>query len=212
MATPREDMYKKSAEQLVAALRRRRFGAQFCATAQEAKEAVLALIPEGASVGWGGSETVNALGVKQVLREKGQPLFDRDSAPTRDAQLEAMYASQLADVFLMSSNAITEDGCLVNVDGLGNRVSALIFGPKKVIVVAGMNKVTADLESAISRVRHYAAPMNAQRFPGESPCRRTGRCADCVSPDCICTNLVVTRLSRVEGRIHVILVGEDLGM
>lgn len=205
-------MYKKSAEQLVAALRRRRFGAQFCATAQEAKEAVLALIPEGASVGWGGSETVNALGVKQVLREKGQPLFDRDSAPTRDAQLEAMYASQLADVFLMSSNAITEDGCLVNVDGLGNRVSALIFGPKKVIVVAGMNKVTADLESAISRVRHYAAPMNAQRFPGESPCRRTGRCADCVSPDCICTNLVVTRLSRVEGRIHVILVGEDLGM
>ena len=205
-------MYKKSAEQLVAALRRRRFGAQFCATVQAAKEAVLALIPEGASVGWGGSETVNALGVKQVLREKGQPLFDRDSAPTRDAQLEAMYASQLADVFLMSSNAITEDGCLVNVDGLGNRVSALIFGPKKVIVVAGMNKVTADLESAISRVRHYAAPMNAQRFPGESPCRRTGRCADCVSPDCICTNLVVTRLSRVEERIHVILVGEDLGM
>lgn len=212
MATPREDMYKKSAEQLVAALRRRRFGAQFCATAQEAKEAVLALIPEGASVGWGGSETVNALGVKQALREKGQPLFDRDSAPTREAQVEAMYASQLADVFLMSSNAITEDGCLVNVDGLGNRVSALIFGPKKVIVVAGMNKVTADLESAISRVRHYAAPMNAQRFPGESPCRRTGRCADCVSPDCICTNLVVTRLSRVEERIHVILVGEDLGM
>ncbi|MBR2081260.1 MAG: lactate utilization protein [Oscillospiraceae bacterium] len=212
MATPREDMYKKSAEQLVAALRRRRFGAQFCATAQEAKEAVLALIPEGASVGWGGSETVNALGVKQTLREKGQPLFDRDSAPTREAQVEAMYASQLADVFLMSSNAITEDGCLVNVDGLGNRVSALIFGPKKVIVVAGMNKVTADLESAISRVRHYAAPMNAQRFPGESPCRRTGRCADCVSPDCICTNLVVTRLSRVEERIHVILVGEDLGM
>ncbi len=205
-------MYKKSAEQLVAALRRRRFGAQFCATAQEAKEAVLALIPEGASVGWGGSETVNALGVKQTLREKGQPLFDRDSAPTREAQVEAMYASQLADVFLMSSNAITEDGCLVNVDGLGNRVSALIFGPKKVIVVAGMNKVTADLESAISRVRHYAAPMNAQRFPGESPCRRTGRCADCVSPDCICTNLVVTRLSRVEERIHVILVGEDLGM
>ncbi|MBQ3071960.1 MAG: lactate utilization protein [Oscillospiraceae bacterium] len=212
MATPREDMYKKSAEQLVAALRRRRFGAQFCATAQEAKEAVLALIPEGASVGWGGSETVDALGVKQTLREKGQPLFDRDSAPTREAQVEAMYASQLADVFLMSSNAITEDGCLVNVDGLGNRVSALIFGPKKVIVVAGMNKVTADLESAISRVRHYAAPMNAQRFPGESPCRRTGRCADCVSPDCICTNLVVTRLSRVEERIHVILVGEDLGM
>ncbi|MBR2896777.1 MAG: lactate utilization protein [Oscillospiraceae bacterium] len=212
MATPREDMYKKSAEQLVAALRRRRFGAQFCATVQEAKEAVLALIPEGASVGWGGSETVNALGVKQTLREKGQPLFDRDSAPTRDAQLEAMYASQLADVFLMSSNAITEDGCLVNVDGLGNRVSALIFGPKKVIVVAGMNKVTADLESAISRVRHYAAPMNAQRFPGESPCRRTGRCADCVSPDCICTNLVVTRLSRVEERTHVILVGEDMGM
>ena len=205
-------MYKKSAEQLVAALRRRRFGAQFCATVQEAKEAVLALIPEGASVGWGGSETVNALGVKQTLREKGQPLFDRDSAPTREAQVEAMYASQLADVFLMSSNAITEDGCLVNVDGLGYRVSALIFGPKKVIVVAGMNKVTADLESAISRVRHYAAPMNAQRFPGESPCRRTGRCADCVSPDCICTNLVVTRLSRVEGRIHVILVGEDLGM
>lgn len=205
-------MYKKSAARLVDALRRRRFGAQYCATAQEAKDAVLALIPEGASVGWGGSETVDALGVKEVLREKGQPLFDRESKATREEQVEVMYASQLADVFLMSSNAITEDGCLVNVDGLGNRVSALIFGPKKVIVVAGMNKVTADLESAISRVRHYAAPMNAQRFPGESPCRTTGRCADCVSPDCICTNLVVTRLSRVEGRIHVILVGEDMGM
>ena len=205
-------MYKKAGAKLVEALKRRRFTAEFCATAEEAKKAVLAQIPDGASVGWGGSYTVDALGVKDALRAKGQPLFDRDTAPTREGQLEAMLASQTADVFLMSSNAITEDGCLVNMDGMGNRVSALIYGPKKVIVVAGMNKVAADLPSAISRVRHYAAPMNAQRFPGVSPCRETGRCADCVSPDCICANLVITRLNKIEGRIHVILVGEDLGM
>ena len=205
-------MYKKAAAGLITAMKKRQFTAEYCATAAEAKTAVLAQIPEGATVGWGGSATVDALGVKQALREKGQPLFDRDSAPTREAQLKAMQDSQTADVFLMSSNAITEDGCLVNMDGMGNRVSALIYGPKKVVVVAGMNKVTADLESAISRVRHYAAPMNAQRFPGVSPCRETGRCADCTSPDCICANLVVTRLSKIPGRIHVILVGEDLGM
>ena len=205
-------MYKKAGAKLVEALKKRRFTAEYCATSEEAKAAVLAQIPEGASVGWGGSYTVDALGVKEALRQKGQPLFDRDAAPTREAQLEAMRGSQLADVFLMSSNAITEDGCLVNMDGMGNRVSALIYGPKKVVVVAGMNKVTADLPSAISRVRHYAAPMNAQRFPGVSPCRETGRCADCTSPDCICANLVITRLNKVEGRIHVILVGEDLGM
>ena len=205
-------MYEKAAARLVEALKKRQFTAEYCRSAQEAKAAALAQIPADASVGWGGSATMDALGVKQALRERGQKLFDRDSAPTREGQLSAMQASQLADVFLMSSNAVTQDGCLVNMDGLGNRLSALIYGPKKVIVAVGMNKLTADLPSAVSRVRNVAAPMNAQRFPGESPCRRTGLCADCLSPDCICANLVVTRFCKIPGRIHVILIGEDLGM
>ena len=116
-----------------------------------------------------------------------------------------------ADVFITGANAISMDGCLVNLDGRGNRVAALINGPDKVIVVAGMNKVVPTVEDAVARTRNVAAPMNAQRF-GKTVCCQTGRCMDCKSPDSICANLVITRLNRVPGRIHVILVGEDLGM
>ena len=112
----------------------------------------------------------------------------------------------------MSSNAISEDGQLVNIDGTGNRVAALCFGPRQVIVVAGMNKVAADLDGAVARARHIAAPANAQRFAGKTPCRVTGQCGNCTSPDCICAQMVITRFCNPAGRIKVVLVGEDLGL
>lgn len=208
---PKRAMYEKLGASVVEALEKRHFSARYCSTALEAKEAVLALIPAGRTVGWGGSVTVDTLGVKEVLRDRKQPIVDRQTAKSPWEADELMKKALTADVFLMSSNAISMDGCLVNLDGRGNRVAALIYGPDRVIVVAGMNKVVPTVEDAISRTRNLAAPMNAQRF-GKTVCCQTGRCMDCKSPDSICANLVITRLNRTPDRIHVILVGEDLGM
>ena len=209
--TPKELFYENRGLNTVKQLRLRHFDAQYCKTAEEAKAAALALIAPEQTVGWGGSVTVDALGIKDVLRQRGQTLFDRDVATTPEEVEAAMKKSLTANVFLMSSNAITEDGCLVNLDGRGNRVAALTYGADRVIVIAGMNKVVPTVEDGITRTRHFAAPMNAQRFGG-APCAVTGCCADCKSEACICCSLVITRMCRIPGRIHVILVGEDLGM
>ncbi len=203
--------YEKSGKRTVEALRRRHFDAWYCADAAEALNKILELIPADAVVAWGGSVTVDELGVRDALRRRGQPLLDRDAVPAEE-RAEIMRRAQSCDVFLMGSNAVTEDGQLFNIDGMGNRVAALCYGPKSVIVVAGMNKVVPDLAAAYSRVRHVAAPMNAQRFGIQTPCSVTGQCGDCVSPDCICNAMVATRGCRPAGRVKVILVGEDLGM
>ena len=202
--------YEKSGNRTVEALRRRHFDAWYCADSEEALNKILELIPQDAVVSWGGSVTVDQLGVKDALRRRNQPLLDRDTAPAEE-RTEIMRRAQCCDVFLMSSNAVTEDGQLFNIDGTGNRVAALCFGPKNVIVVAGMNKLVPDLAAAYSRVRHCAAPMNAQRFQLKTPCSVTGQCADCMSPDTICNAMVTTRGCRPAGRVKVILVGEDLG-
>ena len=123
----------------------------------------------------------------------------------------AMLAAYDADFFLMSANAMTEDGILVNIDGNANRVSALAQGPRKVIVIAGMNKVCDDVDGAMKRARNVAAPINAQRFGLNTPCAKTGACMDCKSPDTICCQFLITRFSRHQGRIHVILVNDNLG-
>lgn len=192
------------------AMKKRCFEAYYCSTAAEAAEMVLSLIPAEDSVAWGGSVTLNQLGIKDALRQRGQTMIDRDTVPPEERE-ETMRRAVLADTFLMSSNAVTEDGQLFNIDGKGNRVAALCFGPKSVIVVAGMNKVVKDLDAAYSRVRSYAAPVNAKRLDCKTPCAATGECADCVSPDCICANMVTTRYSRPNGKIKVVLVGEELG-
>ena len=137
-------------------------------------------------------------------------MINRDAAETPEERTELMRKALTCDVFLMSANAVSEDGQMVNIDGNGNRVAALCFGPKEVIVVAGMNKVAGNIEEAYARARKFAAPVNAQRFNLGTPCNRTGMCADCLSPDSICSQLVVTRRTS-GGRIKVILVGEDLG-
>ena len=212
MLAPMKTQYDKSGPTLVKAMKKRQFDAYYCSTAEEAVEKVLELIPAGDVVSWGGVATVDQLGIKDRLRQRGQSLIDRDTARTPDERMDMLRQALTCDTFLMSSNAISEDGQLVNIDGMGNRVAALCFGPKQVIVVAGMNKVAGDLDSAMSRARHIAAPANVQRFDVKTPCAVTGQCGNCTSPDCICAQIVTTRFSKIPGRIKVVLVGEELGL
>ena len=157
MLAPMKKMYDTSGPNVVKALNKRQFEAYYCSTAAEAVEKVLELIPVGDVVSWGGVATVDQLGIKEQLRQRGQAVIDRDTAKTPDERMAMLHQALVCDTFLMSSNAISEDGQLVNIDGTGNRVAALCFGPRQVIVVAGMNKVAADLDGAVARARHIAA-------------------------------------------------------
>lgn len=212
MTQPQIERNRKLGESLVKALKARHFEACYCTDIEEAKQKLIEWIPQEDTVAWGGSQTLAEIGAQEMLRDRGQVLIDRDTAKTPEERNTLMRQALTADTFLMSSNAITEDGQLVNMDGNGNRAAALVYGPRQVIVVAGLNKVAKDLDAAIARVRGTAAPTNAQRFPVNTPCKITGVCADCKSPDCICANMVVTRLCKPNGKIKVILVGENLGM
>lgn len=212
MTQPQIERNRKLGESLVKALKARHFEACYCTDIEEAKQKLIEWIPQEDTVAWGGSQTLAEIGAQEMLRDRGQVLIDRDTAKTPEDRNTLMRQALTADTFLMSSNAITEDGQLVNMDGNGNRAAALVYGPRQVIVVAGLNKVAKDLDAAIARVRGTAAPTNAQRFPVNTPCKITGVCADCKSPDCICANMVITRLSKPAGKIKVILIGEMLGM
>ena len=194
--------YDKAGPQVVKALEKRHFEAYYVSTAAEAVGKVVELIPKEHTVSWGGTATVDALGIKQRLAQEGIALIDRDTAQTPQERQEMLKKALTCGTFLMSSNAISA----------GNRVAALCFGPEQVIVVAGMNKVAGDLEGAMRRAREVAAPVNAQRFAGlKTPCSVTGLCADCTGPDSICCQIVTTRICRPAGRIKVVLVGEELG-
>lgn len=198
--------------QMVASLKKRHFDAYFCPTASQALQQALALIPEQDTVSWGGSASIKEMGLLQALRDRRQPVLDRETAQTPEERQRIMRQALTCDTFLMSTNAISQDGQLVNVDGNGNRVAALAYGPKQVIVIAGINKAVKDLDAALVRARTVAAPVNAQRFTeNKTPCLVTGACADCTAPDCICAQVVITRLCRPAGRIKVIIVGETLG-
>ena len=212
MEGPKKVMYDKSGAKLVQALEKRNMEGYYCPRAEEAVAKVLELIPMDHTVSWGGAMTVDQLGIKQKLARRGQPLIDRDTARTPEERDALLHQALSCGTFLMSSNAISIDGQLVNIDGLANRVAALCFGPEQVIVVAGMNKVAGDLNAAIARARNVAAPANAQRFNIKTPCAVNGQCGDCTSPDCICAQMVITRFSKIKGRIKVVLVGEDLGL
>ena len=166
----------------------------------------------GKTVGFGGSMTLAESGMGSALRKREDiTLLDRGKAGSPEEVKEIYHKSLHADYYFMSSNAITADGELVNIDGTGNRAAALIYGPEHVIILAGMNKVAPTLEEAISRVRNVASPINALRLGRNTPCAATGLCSDCLSPDCICSHTVITRKSAPEKRIKVILVGESLG-
>ena len=196
------------AQKVIQGLKSRNMTGYYAANREEALELALSLIPKGSSVTMGGAMSAQEIGLVEAVRSPDYNFIDRNAFEDRRAALLAGYD---ADVFLTSANAMTEDGVLVNLDGNANRVSCIANGPKKVLVIAGMNKVCKDLDHAMKRARNVAAPINAQRFGLNTPCARTGSCMDCKSPDTICCQFLITRFSRHANRIHVILVNDNLG-
>lgn len=199
------------ATSVIANLKKRNMEGYYCHTKMEAFEQILSLIPEQSTVGFGGSETVKELGLLTALENGNFQLIDRRKATSPQESREFHAKTMLADYYLMSTNAITYDGELINIDGTGNRVSCLVFGPETVIIVAGMNKLVPDVASGIERVHNVAAPPNGIRLNLTTPCAVTGRCGNCVGSQSMCCQTVITRNSRVKGRIKVFLIGESLG-
>ena len=191
--------YEKRAQILLKNLRARHFDACYCPDRASALAAALRMIPH------------DALGLQQALRDGPWRVIDRESMQTDAEREQAAHDCLSADFFLTGANAVSLTGELVNIDGKGNRVAAIVFGPREIIVIAGMNKVVDTLDEAVHRARTIAAPKNEQRFLGKTPCAQTGCCADCHGEECICNQILITRNCRPAGRIHVILVGEELG-
>ena len=211
MSLPKVLYNEKRGDVLVKNLRTRHFEAYYCADKQQALEKALSLIPAGASVGWGGATSANQIGLMEALHAGNFKPIDRERCSTPEERMQAMKACMSVDVFITGANAISLDGQMVNIDGIGNRVGAIVYGPGSVLVIAGMNKVTETLDEAMRRARTIAAPINQQRFLGKTHCAKSGICMDCKSEDCICNQIVITRHCRPAGRIKFILVGEDLG-
>lgn len=210
--TPIEERNAKLAERMIKNLNRRNIEAFYCPTGEEAAKVVSDLIADGSTVTWGGTVTVRELCIPELLKHRGTlEVLDRDVVETPEEK-EAMYLRAFSsDVYLTSANAITEDGVIVNIDGNGNRVAAITWGPKKVIFVIGLNKVAPTVEAALVRARGTASPINAQRFDIHTPCRVDGVCHNCNSPESICSYVHFLRNSRNKGRHVVVLVGEELG-
>lgn len=211
--------YKNQAENIIHKLAARHMEGFYCPDIESAKKKVVELISlgmdgvatTGRTVAYGGSMTIDNTDLKQMIADSGQTLIVRESyAKTKEEQKKLKSLQINADTFLMSTNAITLNGELVNIDGTGNRLCYLIYGPDQVIVLAGMNKVVTNVEDGIRRVRNFASPANTVRLHCDTPCAVTGQCADCLK-NTICNQIVVTRASKDQGRIKVILVGEELG-
>lgn len=210
--TPKKQAYKTLANTMIKNFAKRNIEAFYCDNKNEAAVLAMELMKDGGTVGMGGTETVKETGLIDMIKETPSLHFiDREVAKTPEEKRAIYLETFAADYFLMSSNAITIDGELINIDGNGNRVACLIYGPEQVIVMAGMNKVVDDVESGIQRIGTHAAPPNAVRLGLGTPCAAIGHCSDCHSPDCMCSQIVITRHSKYKGRIKVILVGEELG-
>ncbi len=203
--------FAKQAESIIKNLAKRNIEGCYCETAAECTQAILKEIPKGNTVSWGGSESIKEIGLMDAIHNGDYELIDRTAAKTPEESRQLYAKTVMADYYLMSSNAITLDGELINIDGNGNRVACLIQGPSHVILVIGMNKVVTDVKSGIARVRNMASPANAIRLGRNLPCAATGVCHDCLSPECFCNQIVITRRSGHAGRIKVYLVAEDLG-
>ena len=197
------------AAKVIKGLASRNMCGHYAASKEEALEIALGLIDEGSTVTMGGCQSAVEIGLVSALKDSERYTFlDRSEyADPRQALLDAYDA----DVFLVSANAMTDDGVIVNIDGNANRVSCIAQGPRKVLFIVGMNKVCGDFDGALKRAREVAAPINAQRFGLSTPCSKTGSCANCKSPDTICCQFLVTRYSRHADRIHVVLVNDSLG-
>lgn len=209
--SPIEIRNEKAAGKVIKNLARRNIEACYCPTAHEAVEKLLEMIPAGSSVTWGGSMSIRDIDIPAALANAGKyEVYDRDKAPDRAAATEIYLKAFSCDYYLSSANAITEDGVIVNIDGTGNRVAAITFGPRNVIFVIGMNKLTQNVDAALARARSLAAPVNTARFDIQTPCKLDGVCHNCLSDDCICNYIHYLRHSP-KGKHKVILVGESLG-
>ena len=204
---------EKLAEHLIKKLTKRRLAASYAPTAAQARDEIVAMVPARATVARAGSMSLVEMGLWEALAQKpGITIIDPFVPGLSPAESYAlMRQGLLADYFITGANALTMDGKIVNLDATGNRVAALNFGPEKVILAVGLNKVTPDLESAMARVKQLAAPINAIRLNRETPCAETGQCADCKSPARLCNLWSIIEGHRFDNRIHVKLVGEDLG-
>ena len=214
IAKPKEVIFRKKAEVVVENLKRRSMGAAYVRTGKEAVEAICKMIPDGSVVALGGSVTIMQIGLLDALRRMNIKLLDRYRPGIAKEEVEEMaLRGMTADVLVTSTNAVTADGKLVNEDGSGNRVAAMVFGPKKVIVVAGINKIVGSVDDGLKRIKEIAAPFNCIRLGVDTPCARTGFCDDdeCHAPARLCSQIVVIESNRVKDRMHVLLVGEELG-
>lgn len=202
---------EKAGQKLVSALKKRHFDAYYCATKEDALKQALSLIPKDHTVSWGGSASAAEIGLLDAVKQNYK-VIDRDTASTPQERTQLMRQSLLADTFITGTNAVSEDGQLVNIDGNGNRVAGMLYGPTNVIVICGINKMVRTVEDAYTRAHTYAAPINAQRF-GDlgTPCSKNGTCGECTADGCICCYVVTTRVCRPAGKIKVIVVGEDVG-
>jgi L-lactate utilization protein LutB len=204
-----------SVRRTIDSLSRNGFEAIYLGSKEEALLRVLDLVPADAVVGLGGSVTLREMGLPEALRARGNTVADHWEARRRGASGEEVLGvrrQQLnSDVFITSTNAITETGALVNIDGGGQRVAAMIFGPRKVIVVAGVNKITGDVEGGLHRARNVAAPMNAKRLDRRTPCTSTGACSDCDSEDRICSVTTIIHRRPRDTDTTIIIVDEKLG-
>lgn len=214
MDTSLTEIHAIQAAQVIQAMKKRNITGHYCPTAAQAVETICGMIPAKSLVGLGGSVSIIESGLVEALRKMDIRLLDRYREGVPPEEVAAMrYEGLQSDVFIASSNAVTADGKLVNIDGTGNRVAAMIFGPKKVILMVGMNKIVPDVETAIKRVKNTATPPNALRVGVETPCSHKGFCQDphCQVPHRICAQVVITEASMTPDRIHVVLVGQALG-
>lgn len=203
--------YENLSDTLIERFNKRGIEGYYCENKEEALAMAKRFLTPGCSISWGGSETLKEIGLIEDLEASDYILYDRHSAKTPEESRQLYGKIVTCDFYFMSSNAITLDGQLVNIDGKGNRVACLIDGPKNVIIIAGMNKIVTDVDTGVERVRNMASPPNNIRLQNNTPCARLGRCANCLVDECICCQIVITRKSKIPGRIKVILVGEELG-
>ena len=207
-----ELFYAKRGATLVKNLNSHHFEAYYCANKEEALAKALELIPEGSKVGWGGALSAQQIGLIDAIDSGTYVALNRDKAASFEERNAIMRSCFDADFFITGANGLSLDGQMVNIDGMGNRTGMIIYGPKNILVIAGLNKVEDNLEAAVRRARTIAAPQNAQRFGLPNPCSVTGACGDCKNETCICNQMLITRNSKPAGRIKMIIVGESLGL
>jgi hypothetical protein len=210
-----QEVHNWQAEQLskttAANLIKNGFDAQYVATKQEAADLIMSFIEEGTEVGFGGSMTVKELGIQEKCRAKGAKVYDHAEAKNPEEKSAIQYKEQICDVFLSGCNAISMDGAIYNIDAVGNRVAAMLFGPKKVLLAVGANKICLNRDAAYDYMRRYACPLNNKRLGRDNPCVKAGYCVDCRAEGRICRAYVELRRRPLAVDTTVIIVGESMG-